>query len=141
MKKILNYIFIAIGIVLLIAAAYFLFMNITINSMEQLPFVLIGIGCGLIGYGFGEVIQAKVIEEKPETAKQIEIERTDERNVKLTNMAKAKSYDIMIYLLSLILIVFTLLNVNATAILLLVAVYIIIIGTNLYYFSKFQKQL
>ena len=77
--------------VLLILAGFYLIKAIEDpqNVMRSLPYLCIGIGCGVFGNGFGEFISKKSMENDPQLAKQIEIDTKDERNVMIGNMAKA----------------------------------------------------
>ena len=46
--------------------------------MKTLPYVLVGIGCGMFGHGIGDLINKKVTAKNTELAKQIEIDQKDE---------------------------------------------------------------
>ena len=62
---------------------------------EPLPYVLVGLGCGAFGQGTGELLARRAAKG---AARQIEIEQKDERNVAIVSRAKAKAYDVMLYL-------------------------------------------
>ena len=61
--------------------------------MRTLPYVCIGVGCGLFGHGMGNVISERAINSAPELKKKLDIEKNDERNVAIANKAKGKAFD------------------------------------------------
>ena len=83
----------------LIAAGIYLIRTVPDPQgiLRALPFLLVGFGCGIFGHGLGELLAKKAAESDPETARRMEIDQTDERNVMIGNMAKAKGYDMMTY--------------------------------------------
>ena len=105
-----------------------------------LPYVCIGVGCGLFGYGMGEILSRKATEKYPEIQKQIEIEQKDERTVAITNMAKAKAFDAMLFLLGALMLSYALMQADLAVILLLVAAYLFIVGYYVYFQCKFTKE-
>ena len=70
----------------------------------------------------------------------MEIEKKDERNIAIANQAKAKAYDAMVPVFGVLMIVFALMNVAMTPILLLVATYLLVVGVNVFYLNKYQKE-
>ncbi|NLG49498.1 MAG: hypothetical protein GX552_05230, partial [Chloroflexi bacterium] len=64
--------------------------------MRALPYVCIGIGAGLFGGNLGAAIGVYLLKKDPNAAKQKEIEVNDERNIVISNKAKAKAYDLML---------------------------------------------
>lgn len=109
--------------------------------MKILPYLCLGLGCGLFGYGLGEVISKKAIESDPKLAKQIEIDTKDERNVMIGNMAKAKGFDMMLYIYSALLLTFALMGITFTVIIPMVVAYLFVIGYSIYHRSKIEKSL
>ena len=92
----------ALGILGLALLALGLYLVKTTNATEgillTLPYVFVGIGSGLFGQGMGGVIERRVLKKNPEILKQKEIEVNDERNQQISNRAKAKAYDIIIFI-------------------------------------------
>lgn len=129
----------AIGAVLLAGGICTLFINL--KGVPALPYILIGVGCGLTGHGIGELLQKRSLHHAPEIQKQIEIEKRDERNVAIANRAKAKAYDLMIFVFGVLLLVFALICVKWEAVLLLAAGYMAVVGYALYYRIKFEKEM
>lgn len=105
-----------------------------------LPYVCIGVGCGLFGHGMGEILSRKAIEKYPEIQKQIEIEQKDERTVAIANMAKAKAFDAMLFLFGALMLSYGLMQADLAVILLLVAAYLFIVGYYVYFQCKFTKE-
>ena len=71
----------------------------------------------------------------------MEIDQKDERNIAISNRAKAKAYDIMLYIFGAVMVSFVLAGVEVVAILLLVAAYLLIIGVFIFYLSKYGKEM
>jgi hypothetical protein len=109
--------------------------------MRALPFVLIGVGCGVFGQGMGNIIGWKVVKDNPQVQKQIEIEKNDERNVAIANRAKAKSYDMMIFVYGALMVAFALMGVDLFVILLLAAAYLFVVFYGIYYRSKYDREM
>ena len=85
--------------------------------LKPLPYLLIGIGCGLFGHGLGDLISKKTMASNPELAKQAEIDAKDERNIMLNSHAKAKAYDMMCYIFAALLLAYALMGVSFSVIL------------------------
>lgn len=111
------------------------------GMMKALPYVCVGIGCGIFGQGMGNVICDKVIKSSPSAEKQLEIDRNDERNIAIGNRAKAKAYDMMIFVFGSLLLAFALMGVDMTAILLLVFAYLFVAGYGIYYRFKYDREM
>ena len=60
--------------------------------LRVLPFLLIGLGCGLFGQGAGNMVGKRALKNSSEIARQLEIEQKDERNVKISHWSKAKAF-------------------------------------------------
>ena len=108
--------------------------------LQVLPYLCIGIGCGVFGHGAGEIAANRAYVKNPQLRKQMEIEKQDERNIAIANQAKAKAYDSMLYVLGAVMIAFALMNVQTTTILLLVGAYLLVVGVNVFYLNKYQKE-
>ena len=140
-KKMLNYLTVTIGIALLVTGLVLLkLITESQGIMLVLPYVCIGLGCGTLGHGFGNIANDNVPRKYPQRQKQIEIEKNDERNIAISNQAKAKAYDIMIYVFSALIISFALMRVDIVVILLLIFAYLFVVGLFIYYSSKYHKE-
>ena len=143
MKKIFNsYILTAFGLLLL---GFGLYLIKTVADpkgiMVALPYVFVGIGCGIFGQGMGNLISKKVLKGHPDIEKQMEIERKDERNITISNRAKAKAYDLMIYVFGALLLSFALMGVGMVEILLLVFAYLFVVGYGVFCRIKYDKEM
>ena len=71
----------------------------------------------------------------------MEIDKNDERNIAIANQAKAKAYDIMLYVFGALMVAFALMSVDMVAVLLLVAAYLFVVGFFIYYLNKYHKEM
>ena len=106
-----------------------------------LSYICIGVGCGIFGHGMGNFVTIKTIQNNPEIKKQMDIVRKDERNIAISNRAKAKAYDLMTYSFGALLLIFTLMGVDLIPLLLLVFIYLLIQIYAVYYRIKFDKEM
>lgn len=139
--KKLDYMCIAAGLLLLGAGLFFIKGPAPQGAMRALPYLCVGVGCGMFGQGMGDWISRRVREKDPETARQIDIEQNDERNIAVSNRAKAKAYDLMLPVFGALMLTFALMGVELTAILLLVAAYLFVVGCGVYYRLRFDKEM
>lgn len=109
--------------------------------LKTLPYICVGLGSGLLGGNLGTAIKNRSALKNPQIAKKVEIEEKDERNRSISDRAKAKAYDLMIYAYSSILLAFALMGVELHVVLTLVAVYLFIVSTNAYYLIKYHKEM
>ena len=142
MKKSTNYIIVIIGIVL-VAAGLYLLKSVENPSqlLTALPYVCIGFGCGIFGHVMGSLIADKAVKSDPSVQKQMEIEQNDERNIAISNSAKAKAYDIMTFVFGALMVSFALMGVDIVPILLLVFAYLFVHGCAIYYRLKYDKEM
>lgn len=142
MKKNLSLIVSFIGIVSI--ASGILFIKTLENPNEfvlTLSYICIGVGCGIFGHGMGNFLTIKTVPNDPEIKKQMDIARKDERNIAISNRAKAKAYDLMTYSFGTLLLIFALMGVELIPLLLLVFIYLLIQVYALYYRVKFDKEM
>lgn len=131
-----------LGLLLLAAGLYLAKTNDAATGiMRALPFVCIGIGCGLFGQGMGGVIERSILKKHPEVLKQKEIEVKDERNQEIGNRAKAKAYDLMVFVFGALMVSFALMGVDLIVVLLIVFAYLFVVGSGVYYRIKLEKEL
>lgn len=109
--------------------------------LKALPYVCIGLGCGIFGHGMGNVLSRKAMKSNPDMQKQIEIEKHDERNIAIANCAKAKAYDMMTFVYGAMMLSFALMGVEMIVVLLLVCFYLFVHGYAIYYRSKYSKEM
>lgn len=109
--------------------------------MRVMPFLLVGFGCGIFGHGLGELLAKKAAASDLEMARQVEIAQTDERNVMIGNMAKAKGYDMMTYVFGALMVAFALMGASWAVILPMVVAYLFVHGYAIYFRVKFDKEM
>lgn len=138
MKKTIWYVLLAVaGGLLLILGAIWLR-----GGVENVAaYVCIGVGAGMLGHGLGAVLQEEALKGAPEARRQLEIETNDERNVTLSNRAKAKAYDAMNLIFPALMLVFALMRIELAAILLLVAGYLAVCGICVYYRVRYDREM
>ena len=131
-----------LGLLLLAVSLYVIkTSNDPQGIMRTLPYVCIGIGCGLFGHGMGNVISERAINSYPELKRQLDIEKNDERNVAIANRAKGKAFDMMTFVFGALMLSFALMGIDMVAVLLLVFAYLLVHGFALYYRFKFDKEM
>lgn len=141
-KKSAGWLTTIIGIIILVGGNLIVKkLNLPEGVLDALPYICIGIGCGLFGHGMGNLITEKTYKDNPDARVQMEIELNDERNIMITNKAKAKAYDLMIFVFGAMLIGLALMNIDMAVILLLVFAYLFVIGYAIYYRCKYEKQM
>ena len=109
--------------------------------MAGLPFLMIGIGAGIFGQNIGTVVTNLTYQKNPVAAKQNMIDVNDERNVTIRNQAKGKAYDIMIYVFGILMLVYALMQVELWVTLALVGAYLFVILANVFYISRYNKNM
>ena len=141
-KRVGNYVAVAIGLVLLIAGLAILKAATDPEGvLRVLPYICIGLGCGIFGHGMGNAISRKVQKNSPDIARQMEIEKNDERNVMIASRAKAKAFDLMTFVFGALMLSFALMEVDLAAVVLLVAAYLFVVGYSIYCRFKFEKEM
>ena len=141
-SKITNYATIILGLLLLVVGLSLIKVsNDPQGIMRTLPYVCIGIGCGLFGHGMGNVISERAINSYPELKRKLDIEKNDERNVTIANRAKGKAFDMMTFVFGALMLSFALMGIDMVAVLLLVFAYLLVHGFALYYRFKFDKEM
>lgn len=141
-SKIANCTSMILGLCLL-AIALFLLKTITDPQgvMLALPYVCIGVGCGLFGQGMGNLISQRALRNDPELKKKLDIEQKDERNIAIMNQAKGKAFDAMTFVFSALMLCFALMGVDMIPLLLLVFAYLLVHVLALYYRFQLEKEM
>ena len=107
----------------------------------RLPYLCIGVGCGLFGQGAGELLAARAVKGDPALQRRLEVERADERNRAIADRAKGKAFDRMTFVYGALMLTFALMEVELAAVLLLVAAYLFVEFSVVYYRCKLEKQM
>ena len=136
------YVVSVIGVVLLISGLMVLkIVKDPQGVMRVLPYICIGVGCGLFGHGMGEIVSGRLLKNSPEIIKQMEIEKNDERNIVLAARSKAKAFDMMTFVYGALMLSFALMQVELAAVLLLVAAYLFVEGYAIFCRFKLEKEI
>ena len=127
----------------LIAAGIYLIRTVPDPQgiLRALPFLLVGFGCGIFGHGLGDLLAKKAVHSDPAMARQLEIAQTDERNVMIGSMAKAKGYDMMTYVFGALMVAFALMGAPWTVIIPMVIAYLFVHGYAIYFRVKLEKEM
>ncbi len=108
---------------------------------EVIPYLCVGIGTGIFGGNLGTAISNKITAGSPAALNQAESREKENRHHLIGDMAKARAYDLMLYVFPAILFVFTIMQVNMYIILTLVAVYLMNALSMIYFANKYHKRL
>ncbi len=106
-----------------------------------LPYVCIGLGCGLFGHGVGALASRWALKDSPELRRQIEIDQKDERNAAIAARAKGRAFDMMTFVFGALMVSFALMRVELSAVLLLVFAYLLVHGCALYWRFRYEREI
>ena len=93
-----------------------------------LPGMLIGLGSGALGMGLSLIFSGLVAKKHPDVVRQVAIEEQDERNIAVSNRAKERAYDMMIYVFGALMVSYALINAGLAVILTLMGAYLLIVA-------------
>ncbi len=142
MKKSAGYVTVVAGIFLLAGGLYLIkTVSDPQGILLTLPYVCIGIGCGLFGHGMGSILSQRIMQRHPQMQKQMEIEQRDERNIAIADRAKGKAFDMMTFVFGALMLAFALMSVDLPAVLLLVFAYLFVHGYAIYYRCRYEKEM
>ena len=111
------------------------------GMLRALPYICVGLGCGIFGHGMGNVISRKALKKRPDIKKQLEIEKNDERNVIIAISSKAKAYEMMVFVFGALMLSYALMGIDLIVVLLLVFAYLFVIAYGIYYRIKYEKEM
>ena len=123
---------------ILFAIGGFVFTDKDINNVSGL---FIGIGAGLFGLSVAQIIVIVIAEKNPEYKRKASIEEKDERNIAISNKAKAKGFNAMGYILPILMLVYILINADLLLLLLLVFAYLLVYCVYIFYLNKYSKEM
>lgn len=127
----------------LVGIGFMLYKN-SMNTDDiwlRLPYLLIGIGCGICGHYAGNLLKSLSISNNEALKKQMQIEQKDERNILIAEKSKAKAYDLMRYLWAGMLIIFSIMDVDKYIIFVLVTLYLVMHIYALYWRFKYENKM
>lgn len=141
-KTVSSYLITIVGVAMLAVGLYFIkTIEDPQGLLRALPYICVGLGSGIFGHGMGEIMVLFAKKHNPAAAKQLEIEKNDERNLAIANRAKAKAYDMMVFVFGALNIALALMDIDLTMLLLLVCAYLFIVGYGTYYRFKYYKEM
>ena len=111
------------------------------NALKSVSGVCIGVGAGVFGMSAAQLIMLRVAKKDPAIERKIRIDEKDERNMAIRDRAKAKAFDAMGAILGITMLIYALINAELTVMLLIVGAYILIYAVQIYYLSKYAKQM
>ena len=103
--------------------------------------ILLGTGAGVIGASIAKLYIINLEKKNPDMIKENEIELQDERNVLIRQRAKAKSADIIQWLIMIIAYLEIFVNAPLWIILLTVGIFVLYNIIQIYYINKFNKEM
>lgn len=137
-KRSLYYCLVSAGILLTVLGVFIIKLSAGENA---LPYVCIGVGCGLFGHGAGEIISQRALKNHPDIRRNIEIEKNDERNIAIAEKAKSRAFDMMTFVFGALMLSFAIMGIDMTAVLLLVGAYLLVEIYAVYCRCRYEKEM
>ena len=103
--------------------------------------ILLGTGAGVIGASIAKLYTINLEKKNPDIRKENEIELKDERNILIRQRAKAKSADIIQWLIMVIAYLTILVNAPLWITLLTVGIFVLYNIIQIYYINKFNNEM
>lgn len=142
MKKAGNYLVTVLGILLAGGGLYLIKeMGNQEGMMAALPYLMVGLGCGLFGNGLGNIFNRLAFQKNPRLAKKKEIEETDERNIMIANAARSKGFQMMTFVFGALMLAYALIGASFSVIIPLVAAYLFVEIYAIWYQIKLNNEM
>ena len=136
------YVIVAVGFVLFVTGIVLVIIfSEPQGIMKSLPFICLGIGSGLCSGGLGGAISSRQLQKNPQLAKEKEINTKDERNITISNKAKAAAYNFTLVIFSVLIMFLALVQVETYITLVFTGVYLLIISIFIYFLNKYHKEM
>ena len=103
--------------------------------------ILLGTGAGVLGANIAKLYSINLEKKNPDIVKKNEIELKDERNILIRQRAKAKSADIIQWLIMIIAYLEIFVNAPLWIILLTVGIFVLYNIIQIYYINKFNNEM
>ena len=103
--------------------------------------ILLGTGAGVLGANIAKLYFISLEKKNPDIIKENEIELKDERNILIRQRAKAKSADIIQWLIMLIAYLEIFVNAPLWIILVTIGIFVLYNIIQIYYINKFNKEM
>jgi hypothetical protein len=111
------------------------------DSVKKLGGICLGIGSGTFGMSIAQLFMLRYYQKHPNVKKQAEVDYLDERNTMIRNRAKAKSADIVQWLIIGVAFISVLMDAPLWFTLVVVGVFISKSILELYLMNKFQREM
>jgi len=118
-----------------------IYANSLTDSLNLLPYFIIGIGCIGFGYTGGKILSDHYKKKNPDLLEEFEIEATDERNQLIGYRAKSKAFEAYLMIFGLLIAALALVGIDLWLILLLACAYLATIIYMLILTSKYSKEI
>ena len=138
-KKTGQLLFSALGALIALGGFFLMFMPDRTNT--AIPYIMIGVGCGLFGHQFGAFLAHRAEQRDPVMAKRLRVEAEDERNQEIVRRAKAAAFELTAYVFGLLCFIFLLMGEGARVILPLVGGYFFLTGYSIWQQVRLQKKI
>ncbi len=109
------------------------------GMLRALPGIMTGVGCGLFGSKAGILLTQLAARKNPQLAKQQAIQEKDERNISINYQAKAKAYDLMIWVFAALMLGLALSGVTWPAVCFVAACYLFVVASHVYFLHTLHK--
>ena len=142
MRRAGSYLVTVLGILLAGGGLYFIRNTASPEGiMTALPYLMVGIGCGLFGSGLGSIFNRLACEKDPRLAKKKEIEEKDERNIMIGNAARSKGFQMMTFVFGALMLAYALMGASLSVVIPLVAAYLFVEIYAIWYQVKLNNEM
>jgi len=117
------------------------FLSFKGSEARVLSGVLIGFGSGTAGLAAAKAITERIVRNNPQLKRTIDIEASDERNIQINLIAKAKAFDFGVYLPLPVFLLATLMGAETKIILMLVGAYVMSWVVYLWNLGKLYREM
>lgn len=136
-KQMVQWMLLVVGIGLVIAGGFAIYNELA----RQVSGSLIGLGAGLVGASIAGLITGNIIAKNPEYAKKVAIEASDERNIHLNTLAKAKVFDYAQFVALPFMLFIILTKTDLIVLFAYQVIYLASWGVYIYQLNKFTKKM
>ncbi|HHX69190.1 MAG: hypothetical protein WAO56_04935 [Miniphocaeibacter sp.] len=137
-----DYILSFIGVLLIVFGLFFYKSTSKLKGLvEILTYILLIFGIGIFGHGMGNILIKYGIKNNPKVEKQSLVALEDERNIKISQLTKAKAFNMAMYLFGAVILLLIFLRVEERAIIILAISYVFINIYSIYNREKIEKEM
>ena len=110
-------------------------------ASSPVPYLMLGLGAGAFGHGAGFLLRHFAVKGNAKAEKRLRIEEQDERNRTVYDRAKARAYDIGMYIYMGVMLALAVMQISLTVTFVLLVGYLVINGVYFYYFYRYNKEM